>query len=81
MINDVDIFLRLFFVIIIGVNMVGKSIYLCIIGVNYVLVCIGCFVCCFFFEIYFVKLVISLWIFDLLIDNEFYFFVELKWLK
>ena len=44
--NDAIIPSRPFFLIITGANMAGKSTYLRTIGVNYLLACIGCPVCC-----------------------------------
>lgn len=79
--NDADIPSRPFFVIITGANMAGKSTYLRTIGVNYVLACTGCPVCCSSLEIYPAKLVTSLRTSDSLTDNESYFFAELKQLK
>ena len=79
--NDADIPSRPFFVIITGANMAGKSTYLRTIGVNYVLACTGCPVCCSSLEIYPAKLVTSLRTSDSLTDNESYFFAELKRLK
>ena len=61
--------------------MAGKSTYLRTIGVNYVLACTGCPVCCSSLEIYPAKLVTSLRTSDSLTDNESYFFAELKRLK
>ena len=44
--NDAAIPSRPFFLIITGANMAGKSTYLRTIGVNYLLACMGCPVCC-----------------------------------
>ena len=79
--NDVDIPLRPYFLIVTGANMAGKSTYLRTIGCNYLLACIGAPVCCESLEIYPAHLMTSLRTSDSLIDNESYFFAELKRLQ
>ena len=61
--------------------MAGKSTYLRTIGVNYLLACIGCPVCCKQLTLYPAQLITSLRTSDSLTDNESYFFAELKRLK
>lgn len=58
-----------------------KSTYLRTIGVNYLLACIGCPVCCKQLTLYPAQLITSLRTSDSLTDNESYFFAELKRLK
>lgn len=72
---------RPYFLIITGANMAGKSTYLRIIGVNYLLACIGAPSCCKRMKIYPAQLITSLRTSDSLSDNESYFFAELKRLK
>lgn len=79
--NDATIPSRPFFLIITGANMAGKSTYLRTIGVNYLLACIGCPVCCKQLTLYPAQLITSLRTSDSLTDNESYFFAELKRLK
>lgn len=79
--NDAAIPSRPFFLIITGANMAGKSTYLRTIGVNYLLACMGCPVCCESLTLYPAHLITSLRTTDSLSDNESYFFAELKRLK
>lgn len=79
--NDVLIPSRPYFLIITGANMAGKSTYLRAIGVNYLLACIGCPVCCEKLTLHPSRLITSLRTSDSLSDNESYFFAELKRLK
>lgn len=79
--NDVTIPSRPYFLIITGANMAGKSTYLRTIGVNYLLACMGCPVCCESLTLYPAHLITSLRTTDSLSDNESYFFAELKRLK
>ena len=79
--NDVSIPSRPFFLVITGANMAGKSTYLRTIGVNYLLACMGCPVCCDALTLYPARLFTSLRTTDSLSDNESYFFAELKRLK
>lgn len=79
--NDVHIPIRPYFLIITGANMAGKSTYLRTIGVNYLLACIGCPVCCRLLTLYPAQLVTSLRTSDSLAGNESYFFAEMKRLK
>lgn len=72
---------RPYFLIITGANMAGKSTYLRIIGVNYLLACIGAPSCCKRMKIHPAQLITSLRTSDSLSDNESYFFAELKRLK
>lgn len=76
--NDIDIEKSPEFLIITGANMAGKSTYLRTVGVNYVLACIGAPVCAAAFTFYPAALVTSLRTTDSLMDNESYFFAELK---
>lgn len=68
-------------IIVTGANMAGKSTYLRTVGVNFLLACIGAPVCAGCFEIVPVRLVTSLRTNDSLINNESYFFAELKRMK
>jgi DNA mismatch repair ATPase MutS len=79
--NDIDIDKHPFFMIITGANMAGKSTYLRTIGVNFVLACIGAPVCAESLTLYPARLVSSLRTSDSLLENESYFFAELKRLK
>ena len=79
--NDIDMQKRPFFIIITGANMAGKSTYLRMVGVNYLLACIGAPVCASQMELYPAQLITSLRTSDSLNDNESYFFAELKRLK
>lgn len=79
--NDAAIPSRPYFLIITGANMAGKSTYLRTIGVNYLLACMGCPVCCESLTLYPAHLITSLRTTDSLSDNESYFFAELKRLK
>ena len=79
--NDIDMAKRPFFIIITGANMAGKSTYLRMVGINYLLACIGAPVCARQMEICPARLITSLRTSDSLNDNESYFFAELKRLK
>ncbi|MDR2057596.1 MAG: DNA mismatch repair protein MutS [Dysgonamonadaceae bacterium] len=79
--NDIDIVKHPFFMIVTGANMAGKSTYLRTIGVNFVLACIGVPVCAKSLTLYPAKLITSLRTSDSLLENESYFFAELKRLK
>jgi ABC-type multidrug transport system fused ATPase/permease subunit len=79
--NDIDIEKHPFFMIITGANMAGKSTYLRTLGVNFVLACIGAPVCAQSLTLYPACLVSSLRTSDSLLENESYFFAELKRLK
>lgn len=69
------------FLIITGANMAGKSTYLRTIGLNYLLACIGTTVYAKKFNISPSQLITSLRTSDSLMENESYFFAELKRLK
>ncbi|MDR2087247.1 MAG: DNA mismatch repair protein MutS [Dysgonamonadaceae bacterium] len=79
--NNIDIEKHPFFLIITGANMAGKSTYLRTVGVNFVLACIGVPVCAESLTLYPARLVSSLRTSDSLLENESYFFAELKRLK
>jgi DNA mismatch repair ATPase MutS len=79
--NDIHIEKHPFFRIITGANMAGKSTYLRTVGVNFVLACIGSPVCAESLTLYPASLVTSLRTSDSLLENESYFFAELKRLK
>jgi Ca2+/Na+ antiporter len=79
--NDIDIEKHPFFMIITGANMAGKSTYLRTAGVNFVLACMGAPVCARSLTLYPARLVSSLRTSDSLLENESYFFAELKRLK
>lgn len=69
------------FLIITGANMAGKSTYLRTIGTNFLLASMGVPVCAHSFSFYPAKLFTSLRTNDSLVNNESYFFAELKRLK
>jgi len=79
--NNIDISKQSYFLVITGANMSGKSTYLRMVGVNFVLACVGAPVCadalCLSPAVLFTSLRTS----DSLNDNESYFFAELKRLK
>jgi DNA mismatch repair ATPase MutS len=79
--NGIDIEKHPFFMIITGANMAGKSTYLRTAGVNFVLACMGAPVCAKSLTLYPACLVSSLRTSDSLLENESYFFAELKRLK
>ena len=79
--NDVNIPSNPYFMIVTGANMAGKSTYLRILGINYLLACVGAPVCADSFKLYPASLITSLRTSDSLSNNESYFFAELKRLK
>jgi DNA mismatch repair ATPase MutS len=79
--NDIQIPHSNYFLIITGANMAGKSTYLRMAGVNFLLACMGMPVCAEALTVYPAHLVTSLRTTDSLISNESYFFAELKRLK
>lgn len=79
--NDIDIERAPWFLIITGANMAGKSTYLRTVGVNYLLSCVGAPVYADELTLYPAHLVTSLRTADSLVNNESYFFAELKRLK
>ena len=79
--NDINMVKKPYFLIITGANMSGKSTYLRIIGVNFVLACLGIPVCAGALRLSPAVLFTSLRTSDSLNDNESYFFAELKRLK
>ena len=79
--NDIEIEKQTCFLIITGANMSGKSTYLRMTGVNFVLACLGAPVCADALYISPAALVTSLRTSDSLNDNESYFYAELKRLK
>ncbi|WP_128330369.1 hypothetical protein [Apibacter sp. HY039] len=79
--NDIQIKNNSFFMVITGANMAGKSTYLRTIGVTHLLACIGAPVCAKTLNFYPGNLVTNLRTTDSLVDNESYFFSELKRLK
>jgi len=79
--NDISIHKSPWFLIITGANMAGKSTYLRTVGLNYILACCGMPVCAESMTVYPARLVTSLRTSDNLMNNESYFFAELKRLK
>lgn len=79
--NDISIEKNPYFIIVTGANMAGKSTYLRTVGVNYLFACMGLPVRAESMRISPVRLVTSLRTTDSLMDNESYFFAELKRLK
>ncbi len=79
--NSVDFKRSPYFMIITGANMAGKSTYLRTVGVNYLLANMGLPVFADSFIFYPGKLFTSLRTSDSLVNNESYFFAELKRIK
>lgn len=79
--NPISMEKRGHFNIITGANMAGKSTYLRAIGVNYLLASIGTVVFAHQFTLTPNQLITSLRTSDSLVENESYFFAELKRLK
>lgn len=79
--NDVDIKKRPYFLVITGANMSGKSTYLRTIALSLVMAQVGLPVFASSFKCYPFKLMTDLRVSDSLMDNESYFFAELKRLK
>lgn len=79
--NDINIKQSPWFLIITGANMAGKSTYLRTVGLNHILACCGMPVCAESLTVYPANLVTSLRTSDDLMNNESYFFAELKRLK
>ncbi|MEA4904681.1 MAG: hypothetical protein VB090_07555 [Petrimonas sp.] len=79
--NDINIVQKPFFMIVTGANMAGKSTYLRTVGVNYVLAGIGLPVCAECMSYRPGQLLTNLRTADSLVNNESYFFAELKRLK
>ncbi|MDD4115690.1 MAG: DNA mismatch repair protein MutS [Massilibacteroides sp.] len=79
--NDISISKSPWFLIVTGANMAGKSTYLRTIGVNHILACCGMPVWADSLTVYPAALVTSLRTSDDLMNNESYFFAELKRLK
>lgn len=79
--NDISIKSNPYFIIVTGANMAGKSTYLRTVGVNYLFACMGLPVRAESMRFSPVRLITSLRTTDSLMDNESYFFAELKRLK
>lgn len=79
--NDISITRKPFFMIITGANMAGKSTYLRTIGINHLLACVGLPVCASKFRLSPGRLLTNLRTADSLVNNESYFFAELKRLQ
>lgn len=79
--NPVDMTTKGSFIIITGANMAGKSTFLRAVGVNYLLACIGSVVFADTLTVTPNQLITSLRTNDSLVENESYFFAELKRLK
>ncbi|MDR1742238.1 MAG: hypothetical protein LBR48_00240 [Dysgonamonadaceae bacterium] len=79
--NDIHIVSKPFFMIVTGANMAGKSTYLRTVGVNHLLASVGLPVCAEKMEFYPGSLLTNLRTADSLVNNESYFFAELKRLK
>lgn len=79
--NDISISKNPYFMIVTGANMAGKSTYLRTIGVNHLLASIGAPVCAKELTFYPGRLLTNLRTSDSLVNNESYFFAELKRLK
>lgn len=69
------------FIIVTGANMAGKSTYLRTVAVNFILAMTGAPICATKFEFSPVNLFTSIRTRDNLLENESYFFAELKRLK
>ena len=79
--NAIEFHKSPFFMIITGANMAGKSTYLRTVGVNYLLANMGLPVFAKTFSFFPGKLYTSLRTSDSLVNNESYFFAELKRIK
>lgn len=79
--NNVDIKKRPYFLVITGANMSGKSTYLRTVALSLVMAQVGLPVFASSFKCYPFKLMTDLRVSDSLMDNESYFFAELKRLK
>lgn len=79
--NDIAITRKPFFMIVTGANMAGKSTYLRTIGVNHLLASAGLPVCASKFRMSPGRLLTNLRTTDSLVNNESYFFAELKRLQ
>lgn len=79
--NDIVITRKPYFMIVTGANMAGKSTYLRTVGINHLLASIGAPVCAETFCFYPGRLLTNLRTADSLVNNESYFFAELKRLK
>lgn len=79
--NDIKIDHSPYFMVITGANMAGKSTYLRVVGVNFVMACMGLPVCARRMTVSPCNLVTSLRTTDSLSNGESYFFAELKRLK
>ncbi len=76
--NGVNVADRPCFLLITGANMAGKSTYLRVVGINYLLACIGAPVCAGTMTFYPASLFTAMRASDSLTENESYFFAELK---
>ncbi len=79
--NSISITERPYFLVVTGANMAGKSTYLRVCGINFLLACIGAPICGKKMKVTPVTLITSLRTSDSLSNNESYFFSELKRLK
>ena len=79
--NDINITRNPYFMIVTGANMAGKSTYLRTIGVNHMLASIGAPTCALSLKFFPGRLLTNLRTADSLVNNESYFFAELKRLK
>ncbi|MDO5523363.1 MAG: hypothetical protein Q4G48_04880 [Bacteroidia bacterium] len=79
--NNVRISRKPYFMVVTGANMAGKSTYLRTVGVNHLLASIGAPVCAESLTFYPGRLLTNLRTSDSLVNNESYFFAELKRLK
>lgn len=79
--NDIHISRKPFFMIVTGANMAGKSTYLRAVGVNHLFASMGLPVYAEKIRFYPGKLLTNLRTADSLVNNESYFFAELKRLK
>lgn len=79
--NHIEISRKPYFMIVTGANMAGKSTYLRTVGINLVLAGIGAPVYAEMFRFSPTRLLTNLRTADSLVNNESYFFAELKRLK
>ncbi|MDR1517665.1 MAG: hypothetical protein LBS52_06195 [Dysgonamonadaceae bacterium] len=79
--NNIRIVSKPYFMIVTGANMAGKSTYLRTVGVNHLLASMGLPACAEKLEFYPGNLLTNLRTADSLVNNESYFFAELKRLK
>lgn len=79
--NDIYLFINGYIKFIMGLNMVGKSIFLRMVGLNMVFVMAGVLVCVCSMAFLFLQVYMSMCIQDVFQESIFFFYVEFKCLK